>query len=307
MVLRPDCFRFPVFFFLLIVLAAVGFAHTEARSDEQPTRQPFIPNHHSSVTRRKNSSRSLSEEELRAGQEVFVAQCGFCHGRNARGGQSGPDLVHSELLARDINGEKIGPVIRNGRLDKGMPAFGLRQDELAGIVAFLHELRTKTRQRSTSAAIADAKKEKEGGRRSVDLADLKTGDPEAGKQYFNGAGGCTECHSPTGDLAGVASRFQGLELLQRMLYPVRRGARARTARFATATVTLPTGETVSGKLAYQDEFSIAVVDSSGWYRSWPSSQVKFTVVDPLESHSKQLGRYTDEDMHNLLAYLQTLR
>jgi cytochrome c oxidase cbb3-type subunit 3 len=73
------------------------------------------------------------------------------------------------------------------------------------------------------------------------------------------------------------------------------------------TVTTKAGQEVTGRLAYRDEFTIALTDASGWYRSWPSSQVKFTVDDPLQAHVDQLAKYTDADMHNVLAYLQTLR
>src|SRR5262249_61610454 len=99
--------------------------------------------------------------------------------------------------------------------------------------------------------------------------------------------------------AGVASRLQGLPLLQRMLHPPKRDA--------TVTVTLPSGETVTGKLAHRDEFIIALTDAAGWYRSWPANQVRFSVDNPLEAHFEQLKRYTADDMHNVLAYLQTLR
>jgi cytochrome c oxidase cbb3-type subunit 3 len=75
----------------------------------------------------------------------------------------------------------------------------------------------------------------------------------------------------------------------------------------TVTVTLPDGQTVSGRLAYRDEFTIALTDASGWYRSWSAAQVKFTVDDLLQGHVDQLGKYTDDDMHDVLAYLQTLR
>jgi cytochrome c oxidase cbb3-type subunit 3 len=89
-----------------------------------------------------------------------------------------------------------------------------------------------------------------------------------------------------------------------MLYPGGGGpARSR----AKATVKTRSGETISGTLAFRDEFTIAVIDASGWYRSWPTSQVTFTVDNPLDAHSEQLGKYTDDDMHNVLAYLQTLR
>jgi len=220
-------------------------------------------------------------EQLQTGRTVFAAQCGFCHGRDAMGGETGPDLTRSPLVRDDIGGDRIGEVVRNGRVEKNMPAFRLSDKELAAVVAFI-------------------KNQKEGGRRSVDVSDLQTGDAQKGREYFNGAGGCARCHSPTGDLAGVAKRFEGLELLQRMLYPSR-------SKAATVTVTLPSGETVSGGLAYRDEFTIALTDAAGRYRSWPTGRVKFTVNNPLDAHTEQLGKYTDDDMHNVLAYLQTLR
>jgi cytochrome c oxidase cbb3-type subunit 3 len=101
----------------------------------------------------------------------------------------------------------------------------------------------------------------------------------------------------------VATRLQPLALLQRMLYP----ARGQKPNPATTTVTTRSGETVTGRLAYRDEFTIALTDAAGWHRSWPTSQVTFTVNDPLDAHRAQLGKYTDSDMHDVLAYLQTLR
>jgi cytochrome c oxidase cbb3-type subunit 3 len=246
------------------------------------------------ATPKSPTPQSYPEEQVQAGQRVFAAQCGFCHGRDAAGGETGPDLTRSALVAQDVRGDKIGAAVREGRVDKGMPPFRLGDPDLAAVVAFIHDQKDKAASRV-------------GGRRSVDLADLQTGSAQAGERYFNGAGGCSKCHAPAGDLAGVAARLKGLDLLQRMLYPAKpRDGRPAEAR-ATVTVTLPSGQTVNGALVYRDEFTIALTDSSGWYRSWPASQVKFTVSNPLDAHVEQLGKYTDEDMHNVLAYLQTLR
>ena len=230
--------------------------------------------------------------QVQAGQRLFSAQCGFCHGRDAMGGDSGPDLTRSALVARDVRGDTIGPVLRNGRVEKGMPAFTLSDADLAAIVAFTHDAK----------ANADLLA---GGRRTVEAGDLQTGNAESGRQYFSGA--CARCHSPTGDLAGVATRYQGLALLQRMLYPGSgRGAGPPPAP-ARVTVTLPSGQTLAGTLVSRDEFTITVKDAGGWSRSWPAGQVTFTVTDPLRGHVEQLGKYTDGAMHDVLAYLQTLR
>lgn len=224
---------------------------------------------------------------IASGQSLFVQQCAFCHGRDAAGGEAGPDLTRSKLTAEDTNGEKLSPVIRNGRTDHGMPAFNLPETEMSGLVAFIHDQKTK----------GEAQK---GGRRGVDPADLQTGNVEAGKAYFNGATGkCASCHSPTGDLAGVATRFQGLQLEQRLLYP--RGAKAKV------TVTLPSGEAITGELVSQDEFTVAMRDSSKRYRSWSTDRVKFAVDAPAEAHSALLAKYSDSDIHNLMAYLQTMK
>ena len=240
---------------------------------------------------------SYPAEQVQAGQPIYVAQCGFCHGRDAAGGESGPDLTRSTLVAEDVRGDKIGPTVRNGRVDRGMPAFPLPDTDLAAIVAFIHDQKTKA-------------ESQEGTRRTVEVADLQTGNAAAGRRYFDGPGGCTTCHSASGDLAGIADRRQGLALLERMLYPADgRGASpsAATAAKATATVTLPSGVTVTGQLAYRDEFTIALTDSAGQYRSWPTRLVKWSVDNPLDAHSRQLEKYTDEDMHDVLAYMQTLR
>jgi len=99
-------------------------------------------------------------------------------------------------------------VVRNGRLDKGMPAFAPTDEQLATIVAFIHDRKAKA---------------KEGRRRTVDVTDLQTGNAEAGMRFFNGAGGCAKCHSPGGDLASIAGKFQDWNSLRRMLYQ-RKGA-----------------------------------------------------------------------------------
>jgi cytochrome c oxidase cbb3-type subunit 3 len=259
---------------------------------ETSTPQP-PPGQSPASPRRPETSapQSYPPAQIQAGQRLFAAQCGFCHGRDAMGGESGPDLTRSALVAEDVRGDTLAPIIRAGRVDKGMPAFNLSSDDVAAVVAFVHD--------ATSAAATLA-----GGRRSVDAGDLTTGSAEAGKRYFDG--NCARCHSPARDLAGVATRFQGLALLQRMLYPS--GGRGGGAPAPPkVTVTLASGETIAGTLSFRDEFTITVTDAAGWSRSWPANAIKFTIDDPLEAHVDQLGKYTDEDMHDVLAYLQTLR
>ena len=233
-----------------------------------------------------------------SGEALFVANCAFCHSRDATGGATGPDLTDSALVAQDVGGDKMIPVIKNGRPEKGMPPFStLSADDLKKIVDYVHVRKTDV----------DANP---GRRRKVSMEDISTGNADAGRAYFDGAGGCKTCHSATGDLAGLASKYRGLALMQRMLYPTNQNATdsARAKPYTpTATVTLRSGQTFSGPLKSRDEFNIAITDGAGQYHSWPASDVTVTIKDPLKAHVDQLPKYTDADIHNLVAYLQTLK
>jgi mono/diheme cytochrome c family protein len=230
------------------------------------------------------------------GQKNFVARCGFCHGSNANGGESGPDLVRSVLALDDEGGDKIGPVIRNGRPEKGMPAFPLTDDQIKDVAAFL---------RSRQQAAID--------RNTYTIQNIVTGDAKKGQAYFNGAGRCNTCHSPTGDLAGVAKKYDPVALQSRFLYPgarrPRRGEGPPPKGVPTpVTVSLASGQTVTGTLEDIDDFNVALRDASGDYRSFDRTPgVKVDLRDPLAAHEELLKKYTDDDMHNLLAYLVTLK
>lgn len=218
-------------------------------------------------------------------QKEFVESCGFCHGEDATGSRA-PDLVRSPLVNRDQKGDLIGPVIRNGRPDQGMPAFALSDAVIQDIVAFLHQ-RVEESLRSSHVG------------NDYPIERLLTGNAEAGRAYFNGTGKCASCHSPTGDLAGIAKKYPPLALEEHILAP--------PGGFVTLTVTTPSGDKISGKLAHLDDFSVALRDSTGWYHSWPRDKVKVTAHDPMQFHREMLAKYTDADIHNLFAYLETLK
>jgi cytochrome c oxidase cbb3-type subunit 3 len=280
--------RLPLAHLFATVLASFNLLSSAHAADSAPSQASpaSVPRPETAV------AQEYPAPQIEAGRVLFGAQCGFCHGRDAFGGETGPDLTRSTLVATDVRGDKLGPHIRTGRIEKGMPAFPLPDPEIAALVAFIHE----QKKRGDSAV---------GGRRAVDPEDLQTGNAAAGEKYF--AHACARCHSPTGDLAGVATRHVGLALLRRMLYPTPAGRGDPAKIPQTVRVTLASGQVVTGKLAHRDEFTIALIDEKGWTRSWSTARVKFTVDDPVEAHWEQLGKYTDSDMHDVLAYLQTLR
>jgi hypothetical protein len=194
-------------------------------------------------------------------------------------------------------GKEIGPVIRNGRPAKGMPSFNLAEAQIKDIAAFLLS-------RSQAAA----------NRASYEILNIVTGDPKAGEVYFNAH--CAACHSPSGDLAHIATKFDAVALQSRFLYPMTpSGPAASDAPInpreqKTATVKLASGQTYSGTVDRIDDFSVSLTDSSGEHHSWlfdaePGIQVE--IHDPLKTHAELLRQYSNADMHNILAYLETLK
>ena len=230
-------------------------------------------------------AQSPRREVIERGHQQFQQSCGFCHGADATGAR-GPDLVRSPLVAHDVNSNLIGEIIRSGRPDKGMPPLPLTSAQIADITAYLH---ARAREALDSGQVPF----------NYPLSRLLTGNAQAGKAYFNGAGGCAACHSPTGDLAHVAHRYAPLDLEAHMLAP--------SPRPATVIVTLPGGEQVKGTLVHLDEFTIGLRDASGWYRAFSRETSKVDVQDPLAAHHELLNRLSQNDVHNLFAYLVTLK
>jgi cytochrome c oxidase cbb3-type subunit 3 len=217
------------------------------------------------------------------GKGDFSSSCSFCHGSLATGTEQAPNLLRSPLVFQDHDGDTLGPFLKQGRPTLGMPAFPtLSPEQVADIAAFLHSRIQEVR-----------------GTRLPEAA-LLVGDAKAGEAYFNGAGKCSTCHSPTGDLAHIGSKDQPLVLTTAFLTP--------PAKPLHVNVVLPSGQTVSGKLEYLDEFVVSLVDDSGVYHTWPRDHTKsVNVIDALAAHKAMLPIYTDKDIHDLSAYLVTLK
>jgi mono/diheme cytochrome c family protein len=212
------------------------------------------------------------------GKALFVASCGFCHGTNATGGE-GPDLVRSAIALRDENGEEIGPVIHAGR--PGMPAFPqITDSQIKDITAFL-------RYRQQVAI----------DRGAYEFQNVNTGDPNRGETYFTAH--CATCHSVSGDLKDIAAHYEATALITRILYP--KGSKP------TATV-VDNGQSFAGTVEYLDDFEVGLRDDAGIYRGFTRSPaLKLVIKDPLQAHEKQMKTFRDDDLHDVLAYLESLK
>jgi hypothetical protein len=213
-------------------------------------------------------------------------------------------LVRSVLVLDDEKGILISPVLREGRPDQGMPKPNLTEVQINDIVAWLHV--------QTYAA---------GHRSTYTFLDVVTGDSKKGETYFNTTGKCNTCHSVTGDLVAIGKKYEPFALQSRWLQP--RGDRGGSGTVGgggsapnasprsaiTVIVTLPSGGSVSGTLDHIDDFNVSLRDSSGEYHSLARAGAtpKVEVNDPLKAHRELLGQYTDADIHNVTAYLVTLK
>lgn len=219
------------------------------------------------------------------GRLLYTQYCINCHGSTIKGGDDGPDLIRSAVVLRDRLGNGIGPALK-----KNPHRAILTDAQVVDLSHFIHQRVEATASNRNARAPLN----------------VLTGNVEVGRAYFNGAGKCNTCHSPTGDLKGIATRIPvPVNLQQRLLFPsLTRGG----PRQVEVTVTPAAGPAVSGALVRIDDFNVSLRDAAGEYRTFRrAANVKVEVRDPLAAHHELLDHYTDADMHNLTTYLETLK
>ena len=230
------------------------------------------------------------------GQRTFELQCAFCHGADARGGaQGGSDLLQSAIVLEDEGGTQLGQFLHVGRPEKNMPRFELSRRQVSDIAAFLHS-------RMSAASSSRFK------------VSILVGDAKAGAVYFNGPGRCATCHSTSGDLKGIGARYEPVMLQGRIVVPRGRGGYPGSGEKAQdnplrATITPASGQPISGEVVYLSDFYVTVKDASGKRHTVirRGDAPKVEITDPLHAHVALLRTLTDKDMHDLTAYLSSLK
>jgi len=235
---------------------------------------------------------------IERGKAVYGVQCAFCHGSDARGGEGGPNLLRSELVLNDQKGELIAPVVQNGRPDAGMPKFPLSNAQIEDIAAFVHSFRVAGYDASRNKPVT-----------------ILVGDAKAGQQYFQTK--CASCHSVTGDLKGLGAKFEDPKLLQNFfLMPAggrggfgRGGGAPSNIPPTTVTVTYAGGQKLEGKLDRVDDFIVTLTTADGTQRTVrrDGDTPKVEIHDPMKGHKELLPVYTDKNIHDLTAYLVTVK
>jgi cytochrome c oxidase cbb3-type subunit 3 len=225
------------------------------------------------------------------GKKTYAAECLSCHGSQARGSDKGPNLIRSVLVLHDRNGDELGPFLKKGH--RGTSGAGFTQAQIEDLAHFVHQRVYETLRSSPT----------------FDVQNVLTGDREAGLKYFNGDGKCTTCHSATGDLAGIGSRYDAPTLQQRFVFPRSgRGRGAPAGKPVTVTVTPPSGAPVTGVLVTMDDFTVALRDANGEYHSWKRAPgLSVVKSDPYAAHIELLEKITDQNIHDVVAYLERLK
>lgn len=222
------------------------------------------------------------------GRGIWTSRCENCHGARARGTDKGPNLIRSEMVLHDRYADEIGPFLRKGH-PTGM---NWTPEQIDDISHFIH------------LQVYDTLR----GAPDFGPHNIVTGDAKAGEAFFSGEGKCSTCHSATGDLAGLAKRYDAAAIQGRFLSPraLRRAGPPQPQ--VTLSVTAPGSREVTGTAVILDDFTVSLRDADGNYHAWTrSSELKVVKHDPYEAHDELLEKYTDKNMHDIVAYLVTLK
>jgi len=197
-------------------------------------------------------------------------------------GAMGPSLVTSDLVLTDEHGQQLSAFLKKGRPEKGMPAFAtLSHQQMIDITEFLH-----------------LQVENVANRGSYKMLNILVGNAAKGKVYVDRH--CMSCHTVE-TFAHIASKFRSPEQLQRnWIWPARYGT-------LTAKVKTPEG-TFSGWLKQISDFRITLVDRSGKTHTIDRGPgVDVQMSDRLAGHQEIIMTLSNDDMHDVTSYLETLK
>lgn len=176
-----------------------------------------------------------------------------------------------------------------------MPAIDISTDDIRAIAEYIHSILATARGQGNPPPGPPV------------VLNVLVGDAAAGRTVFEAK--CASCHSSTGDLRGIGSRFANPTQLQNAWVAGGAGGRGGGNTALTATITLRTGEKVEGRVIRSDDFLITLGMADGTSRSFrrDGDIPKVEIHNPREGHIKLLPSYTDKDIHDLTAYLVTLK
>ena len=272
-----------------IVVAIAAASLCAAQSSTNSTQPPARPQRAPAFPQHAQADPAV----IARGRALYGVNCNFCHGSDARGGEGGPNLLRSDIVLNDKSGERIAPIVQNGRGD--MPKINLSKEQIADVAAFIHSFQVGGYDISRMAPPS-----------------ILIGDAKAGEAAFRAR--CASCHSPAGDLKGIATKITDPKILQNTWLMPAGGGRGGSAppikvSPVTVTVTSASGQKTEGRLVRIDDFVVTLTDSEGVERTFRRDGDTPTVElhDPMKAHRELLPKYSDKEVHDLTSYLVTLK
>lgn len=232
------------------------------------------------------------------GKAIYEISCRACHGADLRGGDiGGPNLLRSDIVLKDDKGELIEPIVRNGKMTPGvtlvMPPMPLPTEDIRAVAEFIHDVVSTARGQGAPPPGPPV------------VLNILVGNATAGQTYF--AAKCSTCHSATGDLLGIASRISDPRELQNAW--VGGGRSGTIPKPASVTVEPSLGQRVQGSLVSIDDFRVVLTTTDGRRQTFArrGNSPRVEIKDPRDAHTDLMSVYTDKDMHDVTAYLNTLK
>ena len=223
--------------------------------------------------------------DVRMGERLFRQQCGRCHGRDAKGGELGPDLTSGIGNASTAAG--LFRIVREGLPNTQMIGISRSATDQSVwmVVSYVESLNDTA---------------------NVELP----GSTTAGMQLFSGKGNCASCHMVNGqggrrgpDLTRVGNRRDPDELVSDLMTP----NEDVTPRWWTVRVTREDGSVVEGLRMNEDTFTLRLMSEQE--DLWSFSKGRIRSYERIETSTMPSvdGMLTASEVDDLVAYLFSLR
>ena len=138
-----------------------------------------------------------SPDVLARGKSLYDTNCASCHAPDLRGGANGSNLLRSGVALNDQQGELVALAIAGHT-----PAINLVMDDAVAVAEYIHSIHATMGGQGSPP-----------GRNPTNVTyNLLVGDVKAGEAQFGTL--CASCHSVTGNLAGIGSKYEDPRALQ---------------------------------------------------------------------------------------------
>jgi cytochrome c oxidase cbb3-type subunit III len=214
------------------------------------------------------------------GVAIFAANCAGCHGADGRGGEHAPNIATAPEVQHLADSELAG-IIHNGISGAGMPAFSfLKPQQIADVVAWLRILQGRG-----------------------DIVKLP-GDASRGEALFFGKAQCSDCHMVNGKggfIGGDLSFYGANAKPDQMRAIILNPEKSLPPEKKATTVVTKSGQTVTGMLKGNNNFSISLQTTDGTFHFLQKTDL--TQIDLGSRSLMPAATLDNKEVDDLVSYL----